>query len=155
MVAPYGLVVKAGLWYLVCSVHNQIRVHRISYLEDARLTDETFERPAHFDLARYWQASCAEREQNRATFVVRVRVAPDFALVLPRYFGNSIRGKIARAEKSNDGWLTLELAFESFEAARDRLLAFGCGVKVIEPYPLRRRILDFAEQIVALYKESQ
>jgi len=152
-VDPYGLVAKAGVWYLVCAAHNQIRVHRISYLVDARLADETFERPADFDLAAYWQASCAEREQNRAIFAVRVRVAPDFVSMLPRYFGNSIREKITHAEKAEpDGWLTLDLAFESFEAARDRLLAFGRGVEVIEPYALRCSILDFAEQIVALYK---
>jgi len=155
VVDPYGLVVKAGAWYLVCAAHCKIRVHRISYLVDARLADETFERPADFDLAAYWQASCAEREQNRATFAVRVRVAPDFVPVLPRYFGNSIRDKIANAGKPDaEGWVTLELAFESFEAARDRLLAFGRGVEVIEPYPLRRSILDFAEQIVALYREE-
>lgn len=153
-VDPYGLVAKAGVWYLVCAAHEQIRVHRISYLVDARLADETFERPADFDLAAYWQASCAEHAQNRETFAVRVRVAPDFASILPRYFGNSVREKIAHAEKSDaDGWLILDLAFESFESARDRLLAFGRGVEVIEPYSLRCSILDFAEQIVALYKE--
>jgi predicted DNA-binding transcriptional regulator YafY len=155
LVDPYGLVVKAGAWYLVCAAHGQIRVHRVSYLLDARLADETFERPADFDLAAYWQASCVEREQNRATFIARVRVAPDFVPVLPRYFSNSIRDKIANAGAPDaDGWITLELTFESFEAARDHLLAFGRGVEVIEPYPLRRSVLDFAEQIVALYTEK-
>ncbi|MBI5029759.1 MAG: WYL domain-containing protein [Chloroflexi bacterium] len=155
-VAPYGLVVKAGVWYLVCAVHDQIRVHRISYLIDARLANETFERPADFDLAAYWQASCAEREQNRATFIARVRVAPNLVPGLPRYFGNSIREKIANADNPDaEGWLTLELAFESFEAARDRMLAFGRAIEVIEPYSLRCSVLDFAEQIVALYSEAE
>ena len=126
LVDPYGLVAKAGVWYLVCAAYGQIRVHRVSYLVDAQLADETFPRPADFDLAAYWQASCAEREQNRAAFVARVRVAPGFAPILPRYFGNSIRDKIANAGAPGaEGWITLELAFESFEAARERLLAFG------------------------------
>jgi predicted DNA-binding transcriptional regulator YafY len=154
LVEPYGLVAKAGVWYLVCAAFGQVRVHRVSYLIDARLADETFTRPADFDLAAYWRASCAEREQNRATFVARVRVAPEFVAVLPRYFGNALREQIARAEKSPDGWLTLELAFESFEAARDRLLAFGRGVEVIEPEALRTSVADFAEQIVALYAKK-
>ncbi len=152
LVDPYGLVVKAGAWYLVCAAHGRIRVYRISYLVDARLSDEKFERPADFDLAAYWQASCAEQEQNRSTYSVTVRVAPDFVPVLPRYFGNSIREKIARAQPPDaEGWITLELAFESLEAARDRLLDFGRGVEVLEPYALRRSLWDVAEQIVALY----
>jgi predicted DNA-binding transcriptional regulator YafY len=151
LVDPYGLVAKAGLWYLVCAAHGHIRVHRISYLVDARLSDEKFERPADFDLAAYWLASCAEHEQNRSTYAVTVRVAPDFVPVLPRYFGG-IREKIARAQPPDaEGWITLDLAFESLEAARDRLLDFGRGVEVLEPYALRRSLLDIAEQIVALY----
>lgn len=152
LVDPYGLVVKAGVWYLVCAAHGHIRVHRISYLVDARLSDERFERPADFDLAAYWQASCAEYEQNRSLYSVIVRVAPDFVPVLPRYLGSGIREKIARAQPPDaEGWVTLELAFESLEAARDRLLDFGRGVEVLEPYALRRSLLDIAEQIVALY----
>ena len=49
------------------------------------------------------------------------------------------------------GWLTLQLAFESLEAARTRILGFGRGVEVLAPYALRRSIQDYAEQIVALY----
>jgi len=156
LVDPYGLVVKAGVWYLVCAAQGRIRVHRISYLVDARLADEKFERPADFDLAAYWQASCAELEQNRAGYSVTVRVAPDFVPVLPRYFGNNVREKIARAGPPDaQGWITLELAFESLEAARDRLLDLGRGVEVLEPYALRRSLWDIAEQIVALYTQKQ
>jgi predicted DNA-binding transcriptional regulator YafY len=156
LVDPYGLVVKAGDWYLVCAVHGCIRVYRISYLVDTRLSDEKFERPADFDLAAYWQASCAEFEQNRSLYSVTVRVAPDFVPALPRYLGSGVREKIARAQPPDaEGWITLELAFESLEAARDRLLDFGRGVEVLEPFALRRSLLDIAEQIVALYTQKQ
>jgi predicted DNA-binding transcriptional regulator YafY len=33
----------------------------------------------------------------------------------------------------------------------ERLLGFGRAVEVLEPLPLRRSLLDFAEQIIALY----
>ena len=103
LVDPYGLVVKAGVWYLVCAAHGHIRVHRISYLVDARLADEKFERPADFDLAAYWQASCAELEQNRSSYSVTVRVAPDFVPVSARLLWqqrpreNRARGTAGRA----------------------------------------------------------
>ena len=49
------------------------------------------------------------------------------------------------------GWVEIELSFESFEAARERILGFGRGVEVLEPAALRRSVADMAEQIVDLY----
>ena len=85
-----------------------------------------------------------------------VRVAPNFILALPWYFDNSIREKIACAQSPDaEGWIMLGLAFESLEAARDRLLDLGRGVEVLEPYALRRSLVDIAEPIVALYTQKQ
>jgi predicted DNA-binding transcriptional regulator YafY len=47
--------------------------------------------------------------------------------------------------------VTLDLAFESLEAARSRLLSLGAAVEVLAPAALRDSLLDFATQIVALY----
>lgn len=75
--------------------------------------------------------------------------------MLPVYFGGRIRTSIAQAEPADaDGWVTLELRFESLEAARDRLLGFGRGVEVLRPLALRQSILDFATQVVALYTQD-
>lgn len=149
-VDPYGLVAKAGVWYVVYAREGRVRAHRVAFLLDVRMSEETFERPPDFDLAAFWQAWCAEREQRYNAYAVMVRVAPSFVSVLPMYF-DSIRDKIEQASSDADGWLVLELAFESLEAARDRLLSFGRGVEVICPRALRKSLQDYAEQIVALY----
>ncbi len=82
-----------------------------------------------------------------------VRVVPEFIPELPRYFGAQIRAKLAEAGPPDaEGRVTLDLAFESLEAARERLLGLGRAVEVLEPLPLRRSLADFAAQIVALYK---
>jgi predicted DNA-binding transcriptional regulator YafY len=150
--APYGLVAKAGVWYLVCARNDAIHVHRVSDLLDVRLSDETFERPASFDLAGFWEEWCTEYETFLSDFTATVRVAQNFIPELPRHFGNHIHSKIAQAGPPDaEGWIRLELSFESFEAARDRILSFGRGVEVLEPRALHRSVLDYAEQIVALY----
>jgi predicted DNA-binding transcriptional regulator YafY len=152
LVAPYGLVAKAGVWYLVCARDERVRVHRVSGLLDARVSDEAFERPAGFDLAAFWERWCAEHEAILSDYTATVRVAPNFIPELPRYFGDPIRTRIAQAGPPDaEGWVRLELSFESFEAARERILGFGRGVEVLEPRALRRSVLDYAEQIVALY----
>ena len=56
LIEPYGLVAKAGVWYLVYSVHSDLRTLRVSSLLDASLTEESFERPPDFDLTAFWNA---------------------------------------------------------------------------------------------------
>ncbi len=151
-VAPYGLVAKAGIWHLVYAIKGSIRVQRVAGLLDARLADATFERPADFDLAAFWRgvvrgaggepgalpchrAGCAELRAGAAEPLRRPRAGADRP----------------RRSPDEEGWLKLQLPFESLEVARARLLGFGRGVEVLAPYALRRSIQDYAEQIVALY----
>ncbi|NLG49717.1 MAG: WYL domain-containing protein [Chloroflexi bacterium] len=152
LVEPYGLVAKAGVWYLVCARKGRVRVHRVSELLDAHMEAESFERPPGFDLGAFWADWCAQRVELRALYHVTVRVAPHFVDALPGYLGPRIRERVAQAGPPDaEGWITLKLAFESFQAARAQLLGFGAGVEVLEPYALRRSLLDIAEQVVGLY----
>jgi predicted DNA-binding transcriptional regulator YafY len=152
LVDPYGLVAKAGVWYLVWAGDSRIHVHRVSELVDARLSDEPFERPADFDLATFWKAWCKGRQENRLAYPVTVRVSPNLVQLLPLYFGNRIREKITNAgAPDSEGWITLTLPFERFEIARERILGFGRAVEVLEPEALRLSVIDFAQQITEFY----
>ncbi len=154
LVDPYGLVAKAGVWYLVCARKGRARAHRVSRLLDVRLSDAFFERPEDFDLVAFWTEWCAEFESIRSFYPVTLRVAPDLIRYLPWHFGDWVHAKIAGAPPPDaDGWITLELPFESLETARDRLLDFGRAVEVLEPQALRHSIQDVAAQIVALYSD--
>lgn len=153
LVDAYGLVAKAGVWYLVCAYGGAIHVHRAARLLDAQPAEETFVRPADFDLAVFWAQWCAERREGRASYAVTVRVAPDFVRVLPAYFGEGIRARVAQAGPPDaEGWVTLELYFGSLQEARERILGFGRGVEVLAPLALRRSVQDYAEQTVDLYR---
>jgi len=166
-VDPYGLVAKAGVWHLVYAVRGAgsetgtrtgpaLRVLPVSALLDAQLAGESFERPAGFDLAQFWKEWCAARSVSRAQYLVTLRVAPGFLAELPVHFGDLGRDRIAQAgPPDGDGWVTLQLPFESLDAARARILGFGRGVEVLAPAALRRSIQDYAEQIMALYGGSR
>jgi len=54
---PLGLVLKAGVWYLVAQVGDQPRTYRVSNIIDLAVTEESFKRPKDFDLARFWVTS--------------------------------------------------------------------------------------------------
>jgi predicted DNA-binding transcriptional regulator YafY len=155
LVAPYGLVAKAGIWYLVYTRKEVIDVRRVSNLINVSLSDQSFERPENFNLAAFWEEWASQTERFLSDFKVRVRVSPDFIPELPRFFGGKIQTRISQAEPPDDeGWIELELSFESFPAARNRLLGFGRGIEVLEPLALRVSIQDYAEQIITLYTQS-
>ena len=53
---PLGLVLKAGVWYLVAQVGDQPRTYRVSNVVDPRSDRGCVERPKDFDLTRFWDA---------------------------------------------------------------------------------------------------
>lgn len=149
-VNPMGLVAKASVWYLVFARENAYHVVRVSQILNAEILPETFTRPTDFDLPVFWLSWCT-KTVSRPPFIAVVRVDPQLASDLPRYFGETIRRQLAQAEPDEQGWLELSLPFEHFFAARERILGFGRAVEVIAPLPLRESVLDFARQITNLY----
>jgi predicted DNA-binding transcriptional regulator YafY len=150
---PYGLVAKANVWYLVYGRGGTPHVTRVSQIVEAELTPEFFSRPPGFQLEAFWEGWCREYE-SQPPFCARVRVSPDALPMLAEYVGERARGQIAsRQMPDGDGWVTLDLPFESFVAARSRLLGLGRAVEVLEPESLRKSLVDFAEQIVLFYKK--
>lgn len=151
-VDPYGLVAKAGVWYLVCARDGQMRSYRVSRVLEARISEVRFERPADFDLAGFWKDWCVEFETSRPHYPVTVRLAPALISELPLWFGDSIRDAIAAAgPPDSEGWITLTLTFETLTAARTHILGFGRAAEVLEPEHLRQSVLDYATQIIEFY----
>ena len=151
---PYGLVAKANIWYLVYGRGGTPHVTRVSQIVEAEIRPEGFTRPPAFELEAFWQEWCREYE-SQPPFQARVRIAPGALPILAEYVGDRARGQVAQSHPPDaDGWVTLTLPFESFVAARSRLLGLGRAVEVLEPEALRKSLVDFAEQIVGFYKEK-
>lgn len=153
IVDPYGLVVKAGEWYLVFAYRDRIRARRVSEFMDVCLTAESFTRPPDFVLEAFWKAWCAERAERHQQFHVRARIAPDAREWLAFYLGSRSRDALAHAGPPDaEGWFMLDLTFDSLETARARLLPLGCAVEILEPDTLRLSMADFAEQTLRVYR---
>lgn len=153
VVEPYALVAKAGSWYLVSARKGSLHVHRLSSLLGVKYSGETFDRPEDFDLVAFWKNWCLEQEKRRALYPVTLRFSPEILPYLSMFFGDRIQAKVGQAGPPDEnGWLTLEISFESLEAARGRLLGFGRDIEVLAPTALRKSILDFARQTVSLYQ---
>lgn len=151
---PYGLVAKSGRWYLVARLDNDnFVVVRVSWIVDSNLLEEKFERPDDFNLGAFWKTWRSDHEARRPHYPVRVRVPLNMLDYLPTLFGEQIQREIEAAyPPDSQGWHTLTLPFETFEDARQRLLSLGGAVEVIEPIALRMSMIDYANQILGVYK---
>lgn len=144
VVEPYGLVCKAGTWYMLAGVRGETRTYRVSRIEGAELTDETFERPASFDLRAVWAAQVG-RFVDRAPQRVAVKVRVD--AVVSAQFNRIVGEQIV--ERRGDGVVVLD--FPVCEAAVSPLAAFGSRVEVLEPQELRDRLAQLGQQLSGLY----
>jgi predicted DNA-binding transcriptional regulator YafY len=156
IVDPYGLVAKAGVWYLVYAFRTLVDAQRVAELVAVRPTDEHFIRPPEFELADFWQAWSGGYERRRTLYPVQVRVAPGFISHLAPHVAHHVGGELPDQTDLSDQtrWSAVTLSFESFEAARAALLACGRAMEVLAPEPLRRSLLDYALQIVDLYQRQ-
>lgn len=152
VVAPYGLVAKASIWYLVYLYEGRYHARRVSQIIEAELMPQTFRRDPDFDLPRFWQRWCAEYESERPRFVVSALVVPGLSDRLLKILAGEFVDMIPTPpDHQQEGWKLMRLNFESFEAARTRLLGLGNAVEVLEPLALRLSIADYADQIRSLY----
>jgi predicted DNA-binding transcriptional regulator YafY len=144
IVEPYGLVSKAGNWYLLARVGGDPRVYRVSRIEDAELTGETFEREGGFDLRAAWAAQVGRfREARSGRVAVTVRVAPEVSGQFTRVFGEQI------VDRPGNGVAVVD--FPACEVAISAVTAFGAAVEVLAPQDLRDRLADLGLQLSTLY----
>ncbi len=150
-ILPLGLVAKTGIWYLVYAIEGSTRVIRVAALTDVRPLDETFERPAKFDLGLFWEQWCRSEEENRSVYRVTVRAT---LCVLKNLDAWRVHNRSPSPVNGNAAWTTLDLTFESLDEARSGLLSMGGAVEVLEPAALRRSIVDYAQQTLSLYRDE-
>lgn len=150
--APLGLVLKAGVWYLVARAGAAIRTYRVANIEAAMVTDEPFDRPKAFDLAAHWQAASAAYETRLVQAEAVVRISSRGVELLP-LLGSAVVAAAAETAGDADeqGWVECRLPIESIGHAVRELMQLGIEVEVLGPPPLRRRMRQTLAAAIALY----
>lgn len=151
--APYGLVLKAGVWYLCAQAGDSVRVYRVDRFARAVPREEGFDRDASFDLPAFWEERAARfaRSLLRASAVVRLTEAG--ARGLPYVTDRAAAREALEAAGPPDpaGRVTVTLPVESEEVAFGQLLALGPEAEVLEPASLRERFAEAAARMAELY----
>lgn len=135
---PLGLVLKGGAWYLIARRSVGMRVYRVSRIAAVRPLDETFERPAGFELTTFWAEWSRAFEQSRPTVEVTVRVSEEVRRFLP-----------GEPRVEEDGRVVV--AFDNLADAHRELLRFGADLEVLDPAELRDWVGQTSRDVAALY----
>ncbi|MET7326251.1 YafY family protein [Streptomyces sp. NPDC005549] len=155
---PYGLVLKAGIWYLCARVagaagDGPFRVYRIDRFTAVDADEERFTRDDGFDLPAFW----AERAEQFARSILRaevvVRLSERGVRALP-YAVDALSAREAlegAGAPDAEGWVTVTLPVESEDVAHTQLRGLGPEVEVLAPAALRERFARDARLLAGLY----
>ena len=153
---PLGLVLKAGVWYLVGRSDDDTRIYRVSRLLAVRITETGFTRPAHFDLVAFWERSRDEFETSRPRVDVVLRVERGDVATLRDAVDWSVRPAVdSGGADCDDGRIEFRLPFERLDSAFADLVKLGGAVEVQEPDELRERLAQTGRELVARYRARE
>ncbi|MEO3973049.1 WYL domain-containing protein [Streptomyces sp. CAU 1734] len=179
LMEPYGLVLKAGVWYLCARVEESFRVYRVDRFSSvaevpgaappgtpaasgtpgapgAAAGEPYFTRDEEFDLPGFW----AERADQFARSLLRaevvLRLTEDGARRLPYVTDRgAAREALAAADPPDaSGRVTVTLRVESPAVAHAQLSTLGPEAEVVEPAELRALFAEAAERTAALYRDA-
>ncbi|WP_328860315.1 helix-turn-helix transcriptional regulator [Streptomyces sp. NBC_00306] len=151
---PYGLVLKAGVWYLCARADGTFRVYRIDRFSSVEADGSFFERDEDFDLPGFWEKRAAQFARSILRAEVVLRVTERGAARLPYLTDRAAAGEALESAGPPDaeGRLTLTLPVESHQVAFGQLFALGPEVEILEPPELREQFAETAERTARLYR---
>lgn len=143
---PYGLVLKAGRWYVVAGPGP--RTYRVDQIIELAFSGERFDAPEGFDLPAHWRGYEADFHARLHQGEAVVRLAPAAA---ERLTGAVARALRASAVTEPDGRVRAVLPIESLDRAHAFFLGLGADVEVLEPAELRERLAGTVRTLAARY----
>jgi predicted DNA-binding transcriptional regulator YafY len=149
---PLGLVLKAGVWYLIASAEGQPRTYRVSRVAGVTSLGERFDRPDSFDLAAFWTEASAAYERDTPRIVVKLRIAPSRLPRLRGVISERPYDTIERLDEADpDGWQRIRVSLDWPNEVVEQILAVGPECELLEPVELREQVAAEAARIAAHY----
>ena len=147
---PLGLVSKAGVWYLVARSDGELRSFRVERIRRVDELTQRFDRPASFDLERYWSESSARYAQSSrsADCTVLLRAPHEALDRLSLYWP-------AQIESRTDRDALVRVTFPGREVALFQVLAWSDTATLLEPAELRDDVVARARQALKRYAKRR
>jgi predicted DNA-binding transcriptional regulator YafY len=116
--------------------------------------DETFTRPAGFDLAEFWREHVERYEEAEIPDTAVVRLSPAGIAALPDILGPKAARLVSRTLEpaDADGWQRAAVPLESVPHAAAGLLRLGAEAQVIAPAELVAHMGKTIRAMARLYQ---
>lgn len=152
---PLGIVLKGGAWYMAGRVGDDVRTYRIARILDLVVTEDRFEWPAAFDLARYWQENTRRLEEELYPEQAVIRVSEWGLTMLEHYSPSHVRARMDVASGADAaGWRIVRLPVASRRVAVMDILRLGADAEVLEPTELREAVRTAISTLSSLYTQD-
>lgn len=149
---PLGVVLKAGVWYLVAAVGGGPRTYRVSSIQALQVLEDAATPVPGFDLAAFWADFCAQYETRMQAGWARVRGTEGALRGLGRE-SQAISLAVRDAGPPDaDGRREVEIPIENGREAVATLLRLGDQVEVLEPPELREAMVEAVRKLVGVYQ---
>ena len=127
---PYGVIHMDGRWYMAghCLLRRALRTFRLDRVANLGLCEETFERPADFDIKSYL---------HQAMPFVQSTFAIEAWLEMPMDEARSQFALHRVAMQEENGGTTIRCGRDHLQGFAAMLLSLGCRICVREPQELR------------------
>ncbi|MEV0907677.1 helix-turn-helix transcriptional regulator [Streptomyces hokutonensis] len=148
-VDPYGLVSKAGVWYLVADRRARPRLFRVGRVHSATLLPDPVKRRPGVELADAWEELRRQVEERPGGLDVTVRVRRSRLDMFLRLNASSL-AELPEDEGENE-WVTVRLTYGFVREAR-QLLQFADALEVVAPPEVRAEVIAAAASVTELYQ---
>jgi predicted DNA-binding transcriptional regulator YafY len=150
-VAPLGLVLKGGVWYLVAAAQAQPRTYRVGSIQELVVEEEAAVAPPRFDLSRYWRSFTRDYESRMQADEALVRANHQGLRQLARLSHSLAQVVTSAKHADSDGWHRLTIPIESVHAAVRVLLPLAPDVQALGPPALLKAMRSSVRELVAIY----
>ncbi|WP_193612166.1 helix-turn-helix transcriptional regulator [Nocardioides lijunqiniae] len=147
VVEPWGLVDKDEVWYLVAGTEHGRRTFRLDRVVTSEPTEETFERPADFELEQAWAEVVGEVEERRSQTWATVVVETRLVHVLRDHFGRHCHVE----EDTDDGRSRVRVGAPTALDLARQLAGWGGDVDVPHPPAVREHLARIGAELAARY----
>jgi len=148
-VDPYGLVCKAGVWYLVADQGGEPRLFRVSRVASVVADEAPLRRRVGVELAELWELLRRQVEERPTGVAVVARARRERLDMFRRICAANLAAD-AGDSAGDAEWAVVGLRFAAVPAART-LLSFGDDVEVVSPAEVRADLAMVAAAVVARY----
>ncbi|MBL8306615.1 MAG: WYL domain-containing protein [Rubrivivax sp.] len=152
---PLGLVLKAGTWYAVVRQGARTMTLKVAAIRTLAVTEAGFDRPAGFELPKWWQASLQRFERELRPLTATLKASAEARRRLAEQGSYAARAVAAAVPAQPAGWATLTLPIESHEQAARLVLSLAPEAEVLAPPALRELVARWAQRMATRHRQRE